>query len=215
MQCPLCGTRKARRTCPALGRQICSVCCGTKRLTEIRCPADCVYLTSAREHPPAVVQRQQQQDLGVLLPAMHGLSETQARIFFLAVSIVARFKPDDLQRVLDADIADAAGSLAATFETSQRGVIYEHRATSLVAQRLTSEMKTVLAQVGEKAGSWFERDAAAALRALERGVRAKREHDPENAFLELLKRVAGPSVDGEPVEQKGAASNLIIPGSGI
>ena len=44
MVCPLCGERKAKRACPALNRHICAVCCGTKRLVEINCPADCVYL---------------------------------------------------------------------------------------------------------------------------------------------------------------------------
>ena len=51
MSCPLCHTRKPRRACPALNQTICAVCCGTKRLIEIQCPDDCVYLTSAREHP--------------------------------------------------------------------------------------------------------------------------------------------------------------------
>src|SRR4029079_6022625 len=50
--CPLCGVRRARRGCPALGKQICAVCCGTKRLVEIQCPSDCAYLATAREHPP-------------------------------------------------------------------------------------------------------------------------------------------------------------------
>ena len=61
--CPLCGERTARRGCPALGQQICAVCCGTKRLIEIALPGDCVYLASAREHPPAVAVRQQQRDV--------------------------------------------------------------------------------------------------------------------------------------------------------
>ena len=53
MTCPLCGARKARRACPGVGRDICAVCCGTKRLVEIRCPATCGYLQSARVHPAA------------------------------------------------------------------------------------------------------------------------------------------------------------------
>ena len=35
MACPVCGQRKARRECPALGQTICTVCCATKRLVEI------------------------------------------------------------------------------------------------------------------------------------------------------------------------------------
>ena len=58
--CPLCRQRKARRPCPAVGHSICSVCCGTKRQREIVCPPSCVYLSSAREHPAAVVQRRQE-----------------------------------------------------------------------------------------------------------------------------------------------------------
>src|SRR5207247_6809666 len=42
--CPLCGTRRARRGCPALSQQICAICCGTKRLVQIQCPSDCTWL---------------------------------------------------------------------------------------------------------------------------------------------------------------------------
>ena len=42
------------------------MCCGTKRLAEIRCPSDCTYLVSAREHPAAVVRRQQETGVDVV-----------------------------------------------------------------------------------------------------------------------------------------------------
>src|SRR5213593_1272785 len=42
--CPLCSARKGKRACPALRTTICSACCGEKRIVEIACPADCVYL---------------------------------------------------------------------------------------------------------------------------------------------------------------------------
>lgn len=45
--CVSCGKQKGKRACPALGGQICSVCCGTKRQKEIECPAGCVYLNPA------------------------------------------------------------------------------------------------------------------------------------------------------------------------
>ena len=48
MRCPLCQSRPPRRACPALGREICPVCCGTKRQVEIRCPESCVYLSQRR-----------------------------------------------------------------------------------------------------------------------------------------------------------------------
>src|SRR5690349_21016564 len=77
MTCSLCGTRKARRSCPALGRMICPVCCGTKRLKEINCPPTCSYLGNAEAHPPAVVQRQRERDLPMLVQMIEGLSAQQ------------------------------------------------------------------------------------------------------------------------------------------
>src|SRR4051812_4524381 len=83
MVCPLCQRRKARRDCPALGRAICSVCCGTKRLAEINCPDTCVHLSAARANPPAVVRRQNEADLTLLLPSIEKLTERQHQLFFL------------------------------------------------------------------------------------------------------------------------------------
>src|SRR3954469_9620703 len=94
--CPLCRMRKARRGCPALGQQICAVCCGTKRLSEIQCPSDCTWLASARDHPPAVAVRQQQRDTGLLGAFMRDLSQRQSQIFFLINTFLAAYKPDEL-----------------------------------------------------------------------------------------------------------------------
>ena len=94
MSCPSCGQRKGRRECPALGATICAICCGTKRLVEIRCPPTCSYLAAAREHPAAVVKRQREQDVALLLPTIRHLTERQHQLFFLLHSVVARHKPD-------------------------------------------------------------------------------------------------------------------------
>ncbi|MGE0550532.1 MAG: DUF1841 family protein [Kofleriaceae bacterium] len=42
--CSYCQRRKGKRTCPALGGSICSLCCGKHRLAEISCPSGCVHL---------------------------------------------------------------------------------------------------------------------------------------------------------------------------
>ena len=136
--CPLCGTRRARRGCPALGQQICAVCCGTKRLVQIQCPSDCAWLASAREHPPAVAVRQQQRDVGLLVQFMRDFSQRQSQLFFLINTFLVRYEPPELQPLIDDDVAEAAAALAATFETASRGVIYEHRPASLPAERLAA-----------------------------------------------------------------------------
>ncbi|MBN2641274.1 MAG: hypothetical protein JXR78_06460 [Victivallales bacterium] len=43
-KCNICGS-KARRYCPAQKNEICSICCATKRMTEIKCTADCEHNT--------------------------------------------------------------------------------------------------------------------------------------------------------------------------
>lgn len=217
MRCPSCGERKARRACPALGHQICASCCGTKRLLEIHCPGDCVYLASARQHPPAVVQRQQERDLRFVWPLIQPLNERQRQLFFLLQAFIGRYRPDDLLPLTDDDVAEAAGALASTYETAARGVIYEHHPSSLAAQRLAGELKTFLVEVGTGAGSRFERDATATLRSLETGAGGARHALAEGAtaFVALAARIAERSGDGHPDQAPGEAgrerSPLIIP----
>ena len=211
MSCPLCHTRKPRRACPALHQTICPVCCGTKRLTEIQCPDDCVYLTSAREHPAAVVKRQQQHDVAILLPTLQGLSERQHQLFFLFQSLIARHTPEGFSRLLDDDVADAAAAVAATLETAARGVIYDHAAQSRPAQRLASEMKAMLADLQQQGVKVYDREVAIVLRAIEKGARETRTIEPGDAsYLTLMARLLQRNKSGKESPAEPPPS-LIIP----
>ena len=211
MSCPLCHTRKPRRACPALQQTICPVCCGTKRLTEIQCPDDCTYLTSAREHPAAVVKRQQEHDVAILLPTLQGLTERQHQLFFLFQSLIARHTPEGFSRLLDDDVAEAAAAVAATLETASRGVIYEHAAQSLPAQRLASEMKAMVADMEKQGVRVYDREVAIVLRAIEKGARETRRIEPGDAsYLTLMARLLQRNRTGEKPPAEPARS-LIIP----
>lgn len=211
MSCPLCHTRKPRRACPALQQTICPVCCGTKRLTEIQCPDDCSYLTSSREHPAAVVKRQQEHDVAILLPTLHGLTERQHQLFFLFQSLIARHTPEGFSRLLDDDVAEAAAAVAATLETASRGVIYEHAAQSLPAQRLASEMKAMVADMEKQGVRVYDREVAIVLRAIEKGARETRKIEPGDAsYLTLMARLLQRNRIGEKPPAEPARS-LIIP----
>ena len=149
--CPLCSTRKAKRACPGVHREICAVCCGTKRLTEIACPPDCPYLATARVHPPAVVMRQQDRDMGFVLPRISDLTEMQYRLFLTCKPWCCNTPKATIPSPHDADVADAAATVAATLETAGKGIIYEHQAQSLPAQRLASEIGRSVAELGDSA----------------------------------------------------------------
>lgn len=216
MICHLCRQRRARRACPALGQQICAVCCGTKRLVEIACPDSCPYLASAREHPPAAVVRQQQDELLLLARTVRDLNERQSRLLFLLFAVVARHEAPELFPLLDSDVAEAAGALAATYETSARGVIYEHRAASVPAEQMVRELKAVLTEAGRSGGTAFERDAGLVLRRIEEAARQVIQSAPghRRAFLDLVARVVRTSEEEQVRENPEAdsePSRLIIP----
>ncbi|MDO8835909.1 MAG: hypothetical protein Q7V01_09940 [Vicinamibacterales bacterium] len=194
MRCPLCQSRPARRQCPALDRTICPVCCGTKRRAEIRCPDTCGYLANSQAHPPVIVQRQHERDVAALLPALSGLPEAHQQLFFLTLSLIDRHRGDDLglDAATDADVADALASLAGTFETAARGLIYEQRAGSLPAQRLAADIKHVYDELGHDRPSGFAEEASRVLRRLEACVAEAHRAglDTRRGFLDLAGRMA-------------------------
>jgi hypothetical protein len=212
MLCPQCGQRKARRECPALGRTICPVCCGTKRLVEIQCPSDCGYLAAAREHPAAVVRRQQEHDVARLVPTIQHLTERQYQLFFLFQTMIARHTPEGFTRLVDSDVADAAAAFASTLETAARGVIYEHAPQSRPAQSLATAMKTLLAQIREQGAKVYDREAAIVLRAIEQGARSVRKPtEGDSAYVELMARLLQVTASADAARPEAPAGALILP----
>ena len=221
-RCPLCGKRRARRACPALGQQICAVCCGTKRETEISCPPDCTYLHSASTHPPAVVQRRQERDIRFLLPLLQGLTDRQQQILLLLQAFLRSDRPD-APAVADADVEQAAEALAQTYETASRGIVYEHQAAALSAQRLATDLKAVIDATQAEGAHMPDSDLGIALRRIETGAREARraldDDGSETAYLSMLKRVfpndrrlAGSAAGGDDAAGTDPRSSLIVPG---
>ena len=219
--CPLCRRRRARRACPALGYQICAVCCGTKRLREIRCPSDCTYLVSARTHPPAVVRRQQERDARFLLPIIDGLGRRQYQLFFVIQATLHRLAETDEMPVNDDVVRDTAQALAATYETASKGIIYEHRPSSLPAERLARELKPLLEGKDGRGPVASERDLLEVLRRVERAATDARKtlDGGTHAYLDLVGRVMRSSSDGDtedsdetaPAKTADPAPSVIIP----
>jgi hypothetical protein len=215
MACPVCNQRKERRACPALGQTICTVCCATKRLVEINCPSDCVHLAVAREHPAAVVKRQQERDAMALLPTIRELTERQQQLFFLLQTAIARHTPDGFARLNDDDVMQAAGALAATFETAARGVIYEHAPDSPVAHRLAADLRAMLDEVRKQARV-YDHEIAVVLRAIERGARETRTQfaGETGAYLALMGRllqVNRIAQAASPAVREETRSSIVLP----
>jgi len=184
---------------------------------EIQCPADCPWLVSAREHPPAAAVRQQQRDIASFAQFVRDFSERQSQLFFLIATFLLGYQPPELHPLIDDDVAEGAAALASTFETAARGVIYDHRPASLAADRMIAGLKPMLVDAGRGAGSAFERDAAVVLRRVEASVRQVRGQDPDNrrTFLELLRRVVRESPPDGSADRAAAPTpapqRLILP----
>lgn len=168
--------------------------------------------------------------MSVLLPMLQGLTEPQSRLLLLLSSVIARHAPRDLLALGDQDIAEAAGTLAATLETSRRGVIYEHRAGTPAAQHLADDLKRSLDELAEDPGALtardgpaapgrpvtdrarLERDATQVLRRIEQAARDAMTAggDSESRYRDLLGRVfkAAPA---ESPSTPAADSGLIVP----
>jgi hypothetical protein len=160
-------------------------------MVEINCPPDCPHLVSAREHPAAAVKRQQERDVAILLPTIRELTERQYQLFFLFQTAIARHTPEGFARLNDDDVADAAGALAATFETAARGVIYEHAPDSPVSRRLADDLRSMLDEMKKQGAKVYDHETAVVLRAIERGARdVRRQSDgAADAYLTLVGRL--------------------------
>ena len=152
----------------------------------------------------------------MLLPSIRHLNERQYQLFFLFHTAIARHVPQGFSRLVDEDIEQAAGAVAATLETAARGVIYEHAAASLPAQHLATDLTALLGQIREQGGSVSDAEAAIALRAIEQGARdAKKAGDGSDtsyasliARLLQVRRAQQGTASKEPAK---AASSLIVP----
>jgi hypothetical protein len=211
--CPLCGVRKARRSCPAVQQEICAVCCGTKRLIEIRCPPTCVYLQSARTHPAAAVRRREERELRFFASILQDTSEKQRAIFAFLQTVIARHASAALPKPHDTDVADAAGALAASFETASRGIIYDQQPTSLPGQRLAAALREHIEKALHASERPLDRDLAVALRRTETMAShaATELEGGDTAYLQFLERKIGPGGEKRDADSE-QPSNLIIPG---
>jgi hypothetical protein len=145
-------------------------------------------LASARAHPAAIVQRQQDRDMRFLLPRITDLTEPQYRIFLFLQGVVLQYAQKADPTPLDIDVAEAAATVAATLETAGKGIIYEHPAATIPAQRLATELRKVVAEIAQQNGaeaSRVERDAAKALRRMEIASRTAQAEVPDPTYPDM------------------------------
>lgn len=148
MTCTICKTRKARRQCPGVQGEICSICCAREREESIDCPLDCTYLQDAHEHerPPALDPATlPNQDIQV---AEEFLREREILLAFVAVTVLE----GALQSAgaTDWDIREALESLIATWRTLLSGIYYESLPVNQYAASIATYVRKKIEDVKSK-----------------------------------------------------------------
>jgi len=138
--CKLCGKRRARRRCPAVHGDICTICCGTEREVSLSCPLECEYLQEAhRREKPILVDEKQLSDPDVPVTEEF-LREHEELLLFCMVSLVhAALRTAS---ATDADALEALEAQIKTYRTAESGLLYETRPVNTIAasvQRAFSE----------------------------------------------------------------------------
>lgn len=197
------------------------MCCGTKRLVEIACPPDCVWLQSASAHPPAVVQRQRERDAHFLMALLQGLTDPQQALTYRLLALLGQERAD-LPGLCDADLADAAQAMAQTADTASRGIAYQHPTQTAHARRLVEEMTGVVEAAAQQGAPTPDHQIADIFRRIERGAREGREllgeEGGDAACVGMLRRLFsamrqdGEGLSGADDAREGeSASGLIVP----
>ena len=136
--CPLCRSRKGKRSCPAERATICSVCCGEKRIVEIACPSDCVWLgqgiqNDARREALDYLQHQDPRKGARWIRAVE-------RFGLILETIERAIASSSIRGLRDEELLVALKSAAKTFESEAKGVVFEALPEAPTLQALTREL---------------------------------------------------------------------------
>ena len=152
-----------------------------------------------------------------VLPMLQALTGPQQELVLLIQSLLQRER-DTTPGLRDVDVEHAVRALAETCETASRGIIYEHAAGIVSADRLSAAIRTLIDALQEKGMRISDADVAGALRRIEQAAREARDALPggDAAYLDLLNRLhPADEATREPAADSQSAtggSGLIVPG---
>jgi hypothetical protein len=135
--CGICQRPHAKRRCPAIKGYICSLCCGNKRKREIDCPDNCEYLVQAKNRWILKLQISAEQiDFWQAhFDIIHNIE--------LAILQVKQTQFCDVQ---DSEVEEALENLIKTFETEERGVIYDYKSSNYRIQTIIDDIQNIINQ---------------------------------------------------------------------
>jgi|SRR5690606_20653422 len=190
MKCVICNQRKGKRHCPAKNGLICARCCGEKRLVEIRCPADCPYLADGVNYQSVKTY------IGILdwieVPAQkRQFYETTMRYHEILVVLELEIVnySQGLRTLTDHIILEAVETLLRTYQTEEKGILYEHVSANPLAQALVHDLQEAIQRQEDDGTGWSRSGIIAALEAIKTQIHYHRaKSGGERPYLEFLLR---------------------------
>lgn len=129
--CKICGKRRAKRPCPAVHGEICTLCCGTEREVSLACPLECEYLQEGHRHEKPLTIPESQISNGDVAVTEEFIRENEELLLFSIYSLTeAALRTPG---AIDADVMAALEALIQTHRTLESGLVYETRPENAVA----------------------------------------------------------------------------------
>ena len=148
-----------------------------------------------------------------VLPMLQALTSPQQELVLLIQSLLQRDR-ETTPGLRDIDVEHAVRALAETYETASRGIIYEHAAGIVSAERLSAAIRMLIDALQEKGMRISDADVAGALRRIEQAARDARAALPggDAAYLDLLNRLHPADEDAADSLSATGGAGLIVPG---
>jgi hypothetical protein len=145
--CKRCGQRRAKRACPALQMDICTICCGTEREVSISCPLECEYLREAHRREKSVpVETEEAAHLDIEVTEEFIREQEELVVFSIYSLLNASLQTPG---AVDTDVLNALQALIKTYRTAESGLIYEARADNPIAAAVQNAFAAELADYRE------------------------------------------------------------------
>jgi hypothetical protein len=213
MTCAICHTRRAKRFCPGVGGDICTICCGKEREITVTCPLDCEYLLDARRHeklPPLPDSETPNRDIRVTEAFLREHEELLAALASILSSAAL-----ETSGAFDNDIREALDALIRTYRTLESGLYYETRPDNALAFGLSRAVRAGIEKLHEQerqtqgTAKTRDSDILTALVFFHRLEGDRNNGRPRGrAFIGLLRSLARPSPES-PLELSD--SRLVLP----
>jgi hypothetical protein len=129
--CKICQKRRARRFCPAVQGDICTLCCGTEREVSLSCPLECEYLREAHQHEkPITIDGNQLSNPDIIVDEEFIRDHEELLLFGVYALVQSATRTAG---AIDTDVINALTTLIQTYRTLESGLFYESRPENLVA----------------------------------------------------------------------------------